>query len=430
MRQFVFPIFALMLGSAFLMVAGGINGLILPLRGSHEGFSALSLGLLGTGWAIGYVTGCIYMPRLVRRAGHVRTFSTAAALAVISVLLSLLLLHPGPWVVLRALAGFSFAGGAMIVESWLNERTEERYRGRVFGLYTMVNLGATMVGQMLIATGDTTGYLFFVLAAVFYALAVVPTAVSTAAAPRPLVEAGLDMKALWRNSPLAVGGALLIGISNSAFGTLGVVFGNAINLEVTAIAAMMSVSLLAGTLFQIPVGILSDKMDRRFVLLALVGLAMAIDLFFIIFLPSGTTTVLLATAMFGAAIYSVYPVIIAHASDHAVPGNFIRISGGLLLLYGTGAIIGPLIAGSLMALMPQRGMFLTTLLAHGLLFAYGAYRVTQRDAVSDEDKGDFVNIAPGRLSTPETMALDPRSEEAEIHDWAEPGSDFPEDEEA
>ncbi|MCB1440611.1 MAG: MFS transporter, partial [Nitratireductor sp.] len=118
MRQFVFPIFALMLGSAFLMVAGGINGLILPLRGSHEGFSALSLGLLGTGWAIGYVTGCIYMPRLVRRAGHVRTFSTAAALAVISVLLSLLLLHPGPWVVLRALAGFSFAGGAMIVESW------------------------------------------------------------------------------------------------------------------------------------------------------------------------------------------------------------------------------------------------------------------------------------------------------------------------
>ncbi len=410
MTSLLIPIFALIMGSAFLMTAGGLNGLILPLRGSYEGFSTLSLGLLGTGWAIGYVAGCLRVPKLVRKVGHVRTFGVMAALATISVLLSLLILHPWAWIPLRALTGFSFAGAAMIVESWLNERTENKYRGRIFGVYTMVNLLATTAGQMMISLGETTGFEFFVMAALFYVLALVPTALSTRAQPKPLVESKLDLKALILNSPIAVAGAFLVGISNSSFGTLGVVYGQAVKLDVGSIALMMSLSLLAGSLFQIPVGMLSDRRDRRAVLAGIAILAAVVDLYFIVFQPSNPWAVIIAASVFGGAIYSMYPVLIAHAYDHATPDSYLRISGGLLLVFGIGAILGPLLAGLAMDFAPASGLFVVTLFAHLALAGYALYRMTQRVPVVGEAKKGFVGMGQTRLSSPGSGSLDPRAE--------------------
>ena len=420
MRRQLLPIFAIMLGSVFLMVAGGIQGLVLPLRGSMEAFPTLSLGLLGTGWAIGYIAGCIYTPRLVRRVGHVRTFGAMAAICVISVLLTLLFINPASWIILRAATGFCFAGAAMIVESWLNERTESRYRGRIFGVYTMVNLASTTAGQFMVALGDTTGHVFFVLAAIFYAMSLIPSAISRVEQPRPLVRTGLDLRGLLKNSPLAVAGVFLVGISNSTFGTLGVVFGQGIGLGVGDIAAMMSLSLLAGSALQIPVGMLSDRIDRRYVLIGLSLVAALVDLYFLVMQPDSALVVLIATGIFGGAIYSMYPVIIAHASDHASPDSFLKISGGLLLVFGLGAIVGPLSGGVAMSFGPA-GLFATTLCAHLALAVYGAWRLTRREAVADEDKSAFVAQPIGRIATPESAALDPRAEESEAQELtAEP----------
>ena len=266
----------------------------------------------------------------------------------------------------------------------------------------------TAFGQMAISAGDADGFVFFVMAALFYVLALVPTALSTKAQPRPLVESSLDLPSLMRNSPLAVAGAFLIGISNSAFGTLGVVFGQAIHLQVSAIALMMSISLVAGSLFQVPVGVMSERRDRRMVLVGLAVLAAAVDIYFIAFQPTQSWPVLIAAALFGGAIYSMYPVLIAHAYDHATPESFLRISGGLLLVFGIGAIIGPLVAGVAMAYSPGRGLFMVTLAAHLALAAYSIYRMTQRIAVADEAKTGFVGMGQARLSTPESGALDPR----------------------
>lgn len=149
----LFPLGALLLGSALLLFAGGLNGLILPIRGEIEGFTAASLGLLGTGWALGYVLGCLFTPWLVKRVGHVRSFGAMCAIAAITVLASLLFLTPWVWIPLRGLAGFCFAGAAMVVESWLNDKADNASRGRIFGVYTMVNLGATTAGQLIITLG-------------------------------------------------------------------------------------------------------------------------------------------------------------------------------------------------------------------------------------------------------------------------------------
>ncbi len=139
-------------------------------------------------------------------------------------------------------------------------------------------------------------------------------------------------------------------------------------------------------------------MDRRIVLVVIMAIAVLIDLFFIVTIPTSPVIILSAISLFGALIYSAYPVIVAHASDHAEPGSFIKISGGLLLMYGIGGVVGPLLAGAIMSSLPQQGMFIVTLVSHFLIVAYGILRITQNLAVSEEKKSDFVGMAPGPLS--------------------------------
>ncbi|WP_299679270.1 MFS transporter [uncultured Roseobacter sp.] len=401
----ILPLSALLAGSGFLLFAGGVNSLILPIRGEIEGFSAAALGLLGTGWALGYVAGCLQTPVIVARVGHIRAFGVMCALAAITVLLSLILISPWFWIPLRAISGFCFAGAAMVVESWLNERAEPSTRGKIFGAYTMINLAASTAGQMVIVTGDPSGFLFFVLAAIVYCAALLPTALSASATPAPLVSAKLDIRMLWRNSPVAVFAVLMVGISNASFGTLAAVFAARSGLDVAGIALFASLPILAGAVAQVPVGWLSDKYDRRVVLLGITALAILVDAAFLFLAPSQEIALLGLVAVFGAAVFSMYPVIIAHASDHAAPGSFIQISGGILLMFGVGSIIGPTVAGFAMSAIGSSSLFLITGAAHLLMLLFTVLRIVTTPALPAEAKGAFQAGPLGRATTPETANL-------------------------
>ncbi|MEM1131274.1 MAG: MFS transporter, partial [Pseudomonadota bacterium] len=399
------PVSALLLGSGLLFFAGGIHSLILPVRGAEEGFSSFSLGLLGTGWAVGYVSGCFFAPRLVGSVGHIRAFAVMCAFAGIAILVQALLIYSWAWIPVRAISGFCFAGAAMIVESWLNDRAEKKTRGTIFGFYTMVNLGGTTLGQLVIATGDTSGFLFFALGAIFYALALVPTASSTRATPAPLTSIKLDLGMLWRNSQVAVVVVFLVGMSNSAFGTLAAVYAGQIGLPIGTIALFTSLPILAGALSQIPIGMLSDRIDRRIVLIGTAVIALAADAAFIVIAPQERLTNLVLGCTFGAMIFAMYPIMVAHANDHAPPGTSIQVSGGLLMVLGLGSIIGPVMAGAGMAAFGPSGLFLTTVIAHLLMVLVTVWRISRRETVSGVEKTDFKPSAPTRLSTPETAVL-------------------------
>lgn len=409
MKNKIFSLSALLIGSGFLFFAGGLNGLILPVRGAAEGFSAFSLGLLGTGWAVGYIAGCLYVPRLVAKVGHVRSFSVMAAVASLSILLSALIVFPASWIILRSLSGFAFAGAAMIVESWLTSTTDPKQRGSVFGTYTMINLLGSTLGQLSIAASGTIGLEFFIIGAVFYSLALLPTAVSASSAPAPLSEAKLDLKALWLNSPIAVVAVVCVGVSNGAFGTLGAVYANNIGLSVGAISLFMSAPILAGALSQIPVGYASDHMDRRYVLLIVGVLAIIADIMFIAVTTTNPTILIAKAAGFGALIFVMYPILIAHANDHAKAGSALQVTSGLLLLQGVGTVSGPLIAGGLMSIYGPQGMFYIILLAHIVVVVYAVYRMGKRRAVAAADKAKFILSNPLRGSTPQTPVLSGRS---------------------
>jgi MFS family permease len=407
----ILPLAALLLGSAFLLFAGGVNSLILPVRGEAEGFTAASLGLLGTGWAAGYIAGCLRTPVLVARVGHIRAFGAMCAIAAIAVLLSLLLITPWVWIPVRALSGFCFAGAAMIVESWLNERSDASSRGRIFGIYTMVNLAATTAGQMVLTLGDPNGYFFFVLAAMVYCLALLPTAVSATKTPTPLTQVSLNLRGLWKNSPIAVVAVLMVGVSNSAFGTLAAVYAARIGLSLNDIALFASIPILAGAIFQIPVGITSDRYDRRLVLIVIAGFALLADALFVFSGLTHPIFVMGLAALFGATVFSMYPVIAAHANDHAEPGSYIQVSGGLLLVFGVGSIVGPTVAGFAMTSFGAATLFGVTGIAHILLILFALYRFKSAPAVAARDKGTFKAQPLARAYTPETAALAANQEE-------------------
>ncbi len=409
MPRNLISIFALLAGTMFLYFGNGLQGLLLPVRGAAEHYSNSVLGFLGTFWAIGFVLGCFFAPQVVRRTGHVRAFASFIALNAIIVLLIGLFPNPIWWVALRTVTGFATAGTSMIVESWLNERADNETRGTVFSTYIAVTLVGIMGGQMLLSVSDILTPTLFMVCGILYCVALLPTTLSTAASPQPLQSVKLDLRALYRNSPIASVGVFLTGVANGAFGTLGPVFGSQVGLGAAQIATMMSLAIFSGAIFQIPFGKLSDKVDRRLVLAGLSALAAFAGWLLVILHPAGVWVLFAAVFVYGATANSLYPIAAAHANDLAAPEDFVKVSGGLLLLYGVGTVCGPTIGGGVMSYLGPYALFSITAFAHVAITIYAVFRSRVGADVTAEDKDDYMVIGAANLTTTESFQMSPRA---------------------
>lgn len=414
MIRLVLPVVALFASTVFLLIGGGLQTVLLPIRGQLEGFSASQIGYIGTGWAIGFTLGCILVPHLVRRVGHVRTFGALAALLATAVLLNGLFIEAHAWIVLRAVAGFCFSGAYMIIESWLNERISDEQRGAMFSIYMIISQGAFMMGQYVIVIADPSRETLFMVGAILYCLAILPTALSKAQSPAPLTQVEIDLKGMFTNSPAAFVGMLIAGILASSFQSFAPVFGVQEQMSSANIANMMALTMLGAMIFQYPLGKLSDRMDRRYVM---VGLSIAGAL--VGFLIAGyrvdgenpAPTFFLLMTLLGGFVYPIYGLVNAHANDHANPEDFVKISSSLLILYGIGNMIGPLITGAAMEWFGNNALFQMIGLSHLFLAIHMTYRIMRREAPDSEDSMDYQvgPVATVGLST-ETFSLDPRSD--------------------
>ena len=400
---------SLLLGSAFLVIAGSMHGLLLALRGTAEGFTTTELGLLGTGWATGFVAGCILIPHVVRRVGHIRAYGALASVAAVTILLNLLIITPAAWILLRALSGFTFAGASMIVESWLNERASRENRGTIFSIYQMMSFGASTAGQLLLAITPPNEYFYFVLGAIFYCLAILPTALSTAATPQPLKTTRFDIRRLYALSPVSVVVCFLIGLTNGAFGTLGPVYARHIGLPVREVALLTAGALLGGSLIQFPLGWLSDRMDRRRVLVAVGIGAVAVAVAIVSLRPRDAALIISLVVVYGAMAYPMYALSVAHANDFAGPDEFVKIASGLLLLYGFGTVIGPIAAAYAMQYWIPEALFAFTATIHAAVVAYTLFRMTKRAPPSIDARETFQSLPLPKTVTPESAVLDPRA---------------------
>ena len=419
MARQIIPVLALLLSTAFLLAGNGMLGLLLPLRGTEEGFSTGQLGLLGSGWATGFILGCLTAPIVVRRVGHIRAFACAAACAGIIILLDGLFVIPLAWIVLRVGSGFFTAGAFMVIESWLNERASNESRGTIFAIYMMITYLGITAGQLGVAAGNPRTSALFMVGAILFTFAILPTALSTAASPRPLTRVSIDLRKLFSNSPVAFVTVLLVGVVNGAFGTLSAVWGVKIGLTTPIIALMASITVVFGALTQVPVGRVSDMTDRRYVIVGLALCAGLSGLAIAILRPVDPAIILTLTGLYGAAGYPIYGLAVAHANDYAEPSEFVAVSGGLLLLYGAGTMFGPLFGSAAMASIGPGALFAVTAASHALIAAYAFYRTFKRAPIPESVREAFKTVPASRAMTPETAALDPRAEDTTVLD-AEP----------
>lgn len=407
----VVKIYALFLGSALLMFGGGLQGLLLSVRGAEEHFSLLALGLIGTGWSVGFVAGSITVPMLVQRVGHIRAFSIMAAIGTITILLNLLWINDVSWIVLRAFSGFCFAGAAMIVESWLNEVADNRSRGTIFSVYVTINMAASTIGQLAMSVTGVTGYIPFVVGAISFICAVLPTAFTSTPQPRPISSARLDVVLLYKTSPLAVIASFACGMANGTFGTLAPVYGYAQGLDPTGIAFLFAVTAIVGAVAQIPFGRLSDKIDRRLVMILLSGIATLAGFLAVITNPGPGPWMYILFGLYGFAAYPLYAIAVAHANDFARGGDFARIAGGMLLILGIGLAIGPIIASWVMNTLAPVGLFIVTATFHGALAVTAFLRMKVRPVRDEKGRVRFRAMNAEKGVSPGTVDLDPRSEE-------------------
>jgi len=385
------PIGPLLLGVAILLTGQGLQGTLLPVRASMEGFSTLSIGLMGGAYFFGFTLGCLRGPSLVWKVGHIRVFAAMTAAASAAPLLHGLWMEAWAWWVLRLVTGYCFAVLYVVIESWLNEQSSNETRGAVFSAYTLITLTVLAAGQQMLVLYSPKDMALFAIASALVSIAALPVVLSVAPSPeKSETKVKLNLTRLFEISPAGALGCLAAGFANGSFWALAPVFIVSISTEVSLVAWFMTAAVLGGALGQWPLGLWSDRVDRRWVLgfAALVALVIGVVIWFFVGAISNLTLLLLSAA-WGAVAFPIYSVAVAHANDAAESDEFVMVSSGLLLMYGIGAILGPFVAPGIMKLAGPGGLYLFAAAIHLVFLGYIIVRFIRRPTKPDEQHGNF-----------------------------------------
>jgi MFS family permease len=379
----------LLLGMGILMLGAGLQGTEISLRATLEGFPVPLTGAVMSCYYIGYMFGTALAPRLVRRVGHIRVFAAMAALASVSILAQGLFIAALPWALLRGLSGLAFAAIYVVAESWLNESSSRATRGSLLAVYMVVLYIGLGSSQFLLIPTDPRTAAPFMLVAILISLAIVPIVIAAQHAPEIALPQKVRYRDLYRDSPLGVVAVTVAGMVTANVYSMGPVYARLSGLDTSGVATFMGVSVLAAVLMQLPVGRLSDRIDRRTVIAGiciLATLAAAVPTAFRA-LPHGL--VLVVAAVFSALAFTLYSLGVSHVNDHLEPAQMVAASGALLRLNGIGAALSPVLVGGLMARFGPPAYFGSLAGLTGLLSIYDLWRKMRRRPPPPERKQPF-----------------------------------------
>lgn len=405
------PISAILSSVALLLLGGGLLSTLLTLTGNDQGFSNTMVGLIMSGYFAGFTCGTFVSGRLIRRIGHIRSFAFCAALCASMALLHYMWVNPWAWLLLRFIYGLAFVTLVTVTESWLNARATKEDRGKVFATYMVVNLGAIAVAQQLLRLDTGEPFKAFAIAAVFICWAVLPITITSRSQPHVPEKAASSFKKLLQGTPLPVAAALLSGLAMGAFWSMTPLFAHEQGASRADIGLLMSLTIVGGALFQLPVGRYSDKHDRRKVLVVLsvaASLAMLLTPF-----VTGLKGLIGLYFLWGGFSFALYPIAVALLIDQLHPDEVLSGTTDMLVLHGAGSAIAPILAGLMMHAFGAYGLPFYIAL---VLFLLGGYAVTQIRRVSVLPAGETAHFEPMVQSSPEVLEMITKEETAETEE--------------
>lgn len=369
---------ALFLSVILLQLSTGGVGPLDAISGLTLNFTKQQIGLLGSAHFVGFFIGCWWAPRLMGNVGHSRAFAACTALGAIGLLGHTLTNDPHLWALMRVASGLCVAGAYTVIEAWLNAKVTNETRGRAMGTYRIVDMGASLAAQLIIAVLPPAAYVSYNLLAVLCCAALIPLTLTKASQPEipnaPRLRPGLA----WRCSPLAVAGVIVAALSSASFRMVGPVYGQEVGLEVGQIAFFLAAFVLGGALAQYPLGWLADKYDRRWVLIWLSAAAIVSCGVTMAASTSGTVAVMVTAVIFGFTTFPVFSVSAAHAHDFATSSERVELAAALMFFFALGAIASPYVSSALIGAYGPPALFAYVACGHLLLILFGLSRMKVR----------------------------------------------------
>ena len=406
-----FGAFGALFAAAFIFLTGnGLLNTLLSSRMAAEGFSAGTTGIVLSCYFTGLLTGSFTCHRLIQRVGHIRAFTVFAATTTAAALLHGLYLSPWFWGALRFLSGITTFGLFMVIESWLNECTESRYRGRVFSIYMTLTYLGIGIGQQLLNVGDAQGQTLFIIAGIIFAICLVPVSATEGVHPSLPETKPYHFISIFRRAPLGMLGSMAAGLTNSAFYAMMPVVCTDIGLSLRQLSWIMSITVFSGLAAQWAVGTLSDRFDRTVVLTAIATAIAVVSGFMFVIGARSFGGMAAGMGVFGALMFAVYPVSVARVHDIFGGQEAVAVSAGLLFAYSIGASVSPLLASGMMTLLDSPfGLFAFWLLINGA-FAVATLYLRKQEKIEIVAVEDQVAFVPMKSPSAVVMSMDPRND--------------------
>ena len=408
---------ALFTGIGIMMIAHGLQGNLMGIRSVIEEFNFIATGTMMSGYYVGFFLGSHIAPKLVSRVGHIRVFAAFASMASLSILIISAYVNPIVWTFARFITGMSVVSCFIVAESWLNDRANNRTRGKLLSLYMFITYIGLAIGMLLLNFDSPENYKPFILVSILLSIALVPILLTKRKAPKFKKISTMKLKDLYKTSPLGVVSSFCTGIIHSVIFTLTAVYAATMNFSIFEISLLLFLITIAGALSQWPIGYLSDLYDRRNIIIittitsaifcALIFIA-SVDGLQLMYLATewGTSKLMffIFITIYAGASLSLYPLNLAHTNDFVPKEKFVAAGGGLQLIFGLGAIGGPIACSIFMNKFGPNSFFIFLLIFHVMIGLFGIYRITRR-VTKDNPDSTFTPL-PKNI-TPLGMELDP-----------------------
>ena len=417
MQKEVTRSWALFIGIGTMMIAHGLQMQLMGIRSVVEDFSVITTGIFMSGYYVGYFSGSQTTPKLVQKVGHIRVFAAFASLASLSALLAAVYVNPFIWTISRFITGISMVSCYIVAESWLNDRATNKNRGQLLSAYMIILYIGLGIGMLLLNVSDPKNYEPFILVSILLSLALVPILLTKRSAPKFKKIGTISVKELYKISPLGTVSSFCTGIIHAAFFSLIAVYATKSNFTLFETSILLFIATMSGVIFQGPIGYFSDRFDRRKIIVIVTFLSAFFSFFAIIFagsslanmylsieLPASKVLFFLTVGLYAGLCLPLFSLNLAHTNDFVPKEKFVAAGGGLQLIFGIGAISGPIICSLFMNWFDINGFFVFLIIVHILIGIFGIYRMNIRKAAENPDS-TFTPI-PATI-TPAGLELDP-----------------------
>lgn len=400
---------ALFFGVGMMMLANGLQGSLIGIRASLEGYSASAAGIILTGYYAGFLLGALYIPQRIKNVGHVRTFAALASIASISILIHSLHISFLGWFIMRFISGMCFVGLYTVAESWVNDLSDNEHRGQALSVYMIVSMAGSAFGQLFLNIADPETATLFMIVSVLISISLVPILIVVSKQPDFSVAKFFTVKELYKASPLGVVTSIMTGLAHGTLWGIGSIYGLKNGLSIEQVSIFMFTFVIGGAINQYLVGYLSDKYDRRTIIVIVAFLASIFSVLAVL-IGSSFIALIIITFIFGGLTVPLYPLAIAHTNDFLEKDEMVAASAGIQLAAGIGLTIGPIIGGLSIDLIGASGFWIYLFLIHALLGVFGLFRMQVREAVPLNEQGSTVLVSSRTTAT--MMELYPDAEES------------------